>query len=374
MQKKKVIVSVINDLVTDQRVARTCSVLHELNFDILLIGRELKLSKPLDNRPYKCIRMKLHFEQGPLFYLWFNIRLFFILLFTKADVLFSNDLDTLLPNYLISKLKGIPLVYDSHEIFCEVPELTSRPIKKRIWELLESWIIPKLRFCITVNQSIANYFLEKYHSKFIYVRNIADYPKEYSIKSKHDLNIPTDKKIVILQGAGINIDRGAEELVESFNYLNDNYLLLIIGSGDVLDKLKNDVIRFNIQNKVKFIDKIPTTELRHYTANAHLGVSIDKDSNLNYHFSLPNKIFDYIHAGIPIIASKLTEIEQIISRHQIGIFIDNHHPKHIASQIETILNSSHYLDYKTNTLIASAQYNWHIEKKKLIDLMNQIFD
>lgn len=368
--KKRIIVSVINDLVTDQRVARTCSVLFELNYKVLLVGREQKASKPLEKRDYDCKRMKLLFEQGPQFYLLFNIRLFFVLLFTKADALLANDLDTLLPNYLVSKLKGIPLIYDSHEIFCEVPELQNNPSKKRIWEKLESWIVPNLNKCITVNQSIANYFTDKYKVPFIFVRNIPNYTKIQSLKSRTELNLPLGKKIIILQGAGINVQRGAEELVEAFQYLDENYLLLIIGSGDVIYQLKENVIKFQLQNKVKFIDKIPASELRHYTSNSNLGVTIDKDSNMNYHFSLPNKVFDYMHAGIPILATKLPEIENLISKYHIGTFIENHEPKHIAQQIESFLNSNQYLEFKSNTVIAAIENNWQTEKQKLINLIN----
>jgi glycosyltransferase involved in cell wall biosynthesis len=373
MQKRKVIVSVINDLVTDQRVARTCSVLFELNYDVLLIGRKQKKSKPLEKRDYDCKRLKLLFEQGPQFYLFFNVRLFFVLLFTKTDALFANDLDTLLPNYLVSKIKGIPLIYDSHEIFCEVPELQNNLSKKRIWEKLESWIVPKLKQCITVNQSIANYFTDKYKVPFIFVRNIPNYAKIQSIKSRAELDLPIEKKIVILQGAGINIQRGAEELVESFKYLNDSYLLLIIGSGDVINLLKENCVKFGLKSKIKFIDKISSSELRHYTANSNLGVTIDKDTNLNYHFSLPNKVFDYIHAGIPILATKLPEIQNIITKYNIGVFIDNHNPNHIAEKINEILNSPNYLEYKSNTVIASVENNWKSEKQKLIDLINKMF-
>ncbi|MBK6983712.1 MAG: glycosyltransferase [Bacteroidetes bacterium] len=372
MQKKRIIVSVINDLVTDQRVARTCSVLFELNYQVLLVGRQQKASKSLEKRDYDCKRMKLLFEQGPQFYVFFNIRLFFVLLFTKADALLANDLDTLLPNYLVSKLKGIPLIYDSHEIFCEVPELQNNPSKKRIWEKLESWIVPKLKYCITVNQSIANYFTNKYKVPFIFVRNIPHYPKIVGLKSRSELNLPLTKKIVILQGAGINVQRGAEELVEAFQYLDDNYLLLIIGSGDVIHQLKENTIKYQLQNKVKFIDKIPASELRHYTSNANLGVTIDKDSNMNYHFSLPNKVFDYMHAGIPILATKLPEIENLINAYHIGTFIENHDPKHIASQIHDFLSSKEYLEYKSNTVIAAVANNWKFEKQKLVDLIKTI--
>ncbi len=293
-----------------------------------------------------------------------------MLLFTKADLLVANDLDTLLPNYLVSKLKGIPLIYDSHEIFCEVPELQTNTGKKRIWEKLEGWIVPKLKRCITVNQSIADYFTDKYKVPFIFVRNIPHYPKIESLKSRSELNLPLGKKIVILQGAGINVQRGAEELVEAFQYLNDNFLLLIVGSGDVIHQLKENTAKIQLQNKVKFIDKIPASELRHYTANSNLGVTIDKDSNMNYHFSLPNKVFDYMHAGIPILATRLPEIEHLISKYHIGTFIENHEPQHIAQQISGFLNSSHYLEYKSNTLIAAIENNWKTEKQKLINLIN----
>jgi glycosyltransferase involved in cell wall biosynthesis len=372
LQKKRIIVSVINDLVTDQRVARTCSVLYELNYNVLLVGREQKNSKHLEKRDYDCKRMKLSFEQGPQFYLFFNIRLFFVLLFTKADVLLANDLDTLLPNFLVSKLKGIPLIYDSHEIFCEVPELQANLSKKRIWEKLESWIVPKLKYCITVNQSIADYFTNKYNVHFIFVRNIPNYANMVNLKSRSDLNLPLGKKIVILQGAGINVQRGAEELVEAFQYLDENYVLLIIGSGDVIHQLKENVVKLQLHDKVIFIDKIPASELRHYTSNSNLGVTIDKDSNMNYHFSLPNKVFDYMHAGIPILATKLPEIENLVNKYHIGTFIENHDSKHIADQISGFLNSELYLEYKSNTVIAAIENNWETEKQKLLTLFNEI--
>jgi glycosyltransferase involved in cell wall biosynthesis len=264
------------------------------------------------------------------------------------------------------------LIYDSHDIFCEVPELQNNPNKKHIWEKLESWIVPKLKYCITVNQSIADYFRNKYNVPFIFVRNIPNYINSQSLKSRTDLNLPIGKKIVILQGAGINVQRGAEELVEAFQYLDENYLLLIIGSGDVIHQLKENVIKFQLQTKVKFIDKIPASELRHYTSNSNLGVTIDKDTNMNYHFSLPNKVFDYIHAGIPILATKLPEIENLVNEYLIGIFIDNHDPKHIANRIQDFLNSKEYLEYKRNTVIAAANHSWIFEKKKLVTLFNTI--
>lgn len=372
MQKKKVIVSVINDLVTDQRVARTCSVLSDCNFDVLLVGRIQKSSKELIERSYQCKRMKLLFEQGVLFYLFFNIRLFFVLLFTKADVLWANDLDTLLPNYLVSKLKGTKLVYDSHEIFCEVPELVNNPSKKRIWEMLEKWIVPKLKYAITVNGSIANYFSDKYKVPFIFVRNIPNYSELSKIKTRLELGLPENQHIVILQGAGINVERGAEELLEAFKFLENNYVLLIVGGGDVIQQLKINAKDELLAGRVIFVDKISALELRQYTLNANLGVTIDKDSNMNYHFSLPNKVFDYVHAGIPILSSKLPEIEFLLNKYKIGIFIDTHKPEHIAQKIRAFIESENYSSFKNNTKLASSENNWQTEKQKLIKLINEL--
>jgi glycosyltransferase involved in cell wall biosynthesis len=372
LQKKKVIVSVINDLVTDQRVARTCSALMECDYDVLLIGRVQKKSRPLEARLYDCKRMKLLFESGILFYLFFNIRLFFVLLFTKADVLFANDLDTLLPNYLVSKFKRIPLIYDSHEIFCEVPELIAHPFKKRVWESLEKWIVPKLKQAITVNESIATYFLKKYKTPFIFIRNIPNYSSLITTKSRIELGLPDDKHIVILQGAGINVQRGAEELVASFQFLSSDYLLVIIGSGDVIQQLKADVVKLNLSEQVIFFDKMSASDLRQYTINANLGITIDKDTNMNYHFSLPNKVFDYIHAGIPLLTSKLPEILNIVTTYQIGMTIDNHHPEHIAKKISQCITSEHYTTYQQNTKKAALDYNWETEKQKLITLFKAL--
>lgn len=362
----------INDLVTDQRVHRNCTVLAECGYKVLLVGRRKKDSLPLAGRPYACKRMKLLFEQGPLFYLFFNLRLFFFLLFKKADLLFSNDLDTLLPNYLVSRIKGCGLIYDSHEIFCEVPELQANPAKRRIWEKLERTIVPKLKYCVTVNESIAAYFMQKYHVAFVPVRNIPDVTASTVLKTRQQLGLPAGKKIIILQGAGINVQRGAEEMVEAMQYLPDNYLLLIVGSGDVIGTLQQTARRPELLGKIQFVPKQTATELTQYTRHADIGLSIDKDTNLNYHYSLPNKLFDYIHAGIPVLASRLPEIEKIITAYNIGTFISNHNPRHMAQVLQEAFDSGSVALYSSNTGRALQDLRWDLEKQALIGLVNSV--
>ncbi len=369
---KTIIVSVINDLATDQRVLRTCSVLKEHGFEVILFGRELKDSPSVSHLPYNTRRVKMLFTKGPLFYFFYNLRLYFFLMGNKADALFANDLDTLWANYRAARIKNIPLIYDSHELFCEVPELQKTPMKKRIWERLEERIIPKLKHCITVNQSIADHFKLKYGTTFSVIRNIPEEPKDFTLKTKQESGIPLNKKILILQGAGINIDRGAEELVQAMQYVNDAHLF-IIGGGDVFGDLKKLTIQLNLGSKISIKDKMPKSELLQYTFNADLGISIDKDTNLNYHFSLPNKIFDYIQAGLPVLASNLPEIKNIITRYNIGCLTEGHDPKQIAEKLNYMISSDQYSIWKENTKKAAAENNWETEKKQFSSILETLF-
>lgn len=341
MQKqKRVIVSVTNDLVTDNRVRRLCSMLAEMGYDVWFVGRHLPHSPSLPKEKYRMVRMRLLFRRSVLFYAEYNIRLFLFLLFRKADVLVANDLDTLLPNYIISKLKGLELVYDSHELFTEVPELKDGSFAKRTWETLERAIIPNLRHCITVNLSIAGIFQKKYGVSFMVLRNMPYRYRPSFQKKREELGLPVHKKIIVLQGNGINVERGAEEAVLAIKYMKIPVLLLFIGNGDVLPTLKQIVKREQLDDKVKFLDRMSYADMMQYTAAADLGITFDKPKSLNYYYSLPNKIFDYIQAEIPVLASRLPELEHVINDYDIGDFIEEHSPVHIAEKMEACLTDN----------------------------------
>lgn len=372
---QRIIISVTSDLSTDQRVNRAATTLKQAGFRTLVIGRVLKTSAELPPRRYRTIRFRLWFVKGPLFYANYNIRLFWYLLWHHADVLYSNDLDTLLPNYLISRIKRIPLIYDSHEYFTGVPELENRPKTQKIWKKIESYILPKLKFAITVNQSIANLYRREYRTEFSIIRNVPEVSLPFledPTELRRQLRLPIDKKIIILQGAGINIQRGAEEAVEAMQYL-PHCVLLIVGSGDVISELKNQVLKMQITNQVIFVDKQPLSILRKYTHSADIGLSLDKDTNLNYRFSLPNKIFDYIQAEIPILASNLPEVKNIIMSYDVGRITENHDPENIANILNEMLNDSkQQIKWKQNLNKAAKELNWEKEQEHLLNIIKKV--
>ena len=369
-RKRRVIISVTNDLSTDQRVKKVCESLLKLDLEILLIGRNLPDSRSI-KRPYKYMRMNLLFNKGALFYAEYNLRLFLILLFSKVDVYHSNDLDTLLANYLASIIRRKPIVYDSHEYFTGVPEIQNKTFVKKVWTTIENHIFPKLKHIFTVNQSIASLYEKQYGKQLKIIRNIPR-KKTWTIdKSRQQLGLPENKKIIITQGAGINIDRGVEEALEAMQFLND-VCFVIIGNGDVIPKLKKRTFELNLEKSIIFKDKMPYEQMMQYTQHAELGLSLDKNTNINYRLSLPNKIFDYIHAGVPILASKIKEVEAVITKHRIGLFIENHEPKHIAQQIEKALDENLKFKYQKNIKNAALQLNWENEEKNLVEVYKKI--
>ena len=354
---KHIIISVTNDLTTDQRVEKICDTLFSNNYNLVLIGRKLKNSIPI-SRKYKTQRMRLIFNKGFLFYAEYNIRLFFKLLFIKKDILVSNDLDTLLPNYIISKIQSKIIIYDSHELFTEIPELVTRPRVKRTWENLEKRILPHLNNCYTVSNSIANYYKNKYNIAFQTIRNLPKNKKN----SSGVFPFSTEKKIILYQGA-LNIGRGLELMLETMKHL-ENHVFVIIGSGDIIDDLKKTASKLIDEKKVYFLGKLTPIEMNSLTPLADIGISLEEDLGLNYRYTLPNKLFDYLHAEIPVLVSNLPEMKKIIDEYKFGEIVTNRNPKLLAKQIKNFNREKHSVEI----INAKKILNWENEEKKLISI------
>lgn len=366
---KRAIVCVTNDLCTDQRVHKTCIALEKCGYQVTLYGRLLQHSFPL-SRKYTTLRKRHIFNRGPLFYAEYNLRLFLFLLLQRPQLIWANDLDTLSAAFLASKIANTSLMYDTHEYFTETPELVKRPLVQKCWELIEKSMFSKIPCILTVNQSIATLYQQKYRKQIHVIRNIPETIVLETSPTKTDLQLPLDKKILIIQGAGINIDRGAEEACKAMFYL-ENCVLLIIGNGDVIPELKKWVDLNHLHHKILFRDRMDFKSLRAYTQLADLGLAIDKDTNINYRYSLPNKLFDYLHAHIPVLYSGLPELKNILETFDAGYQITSHDPAHLAQVIQHVFsNPAEYDMKKKNAIRAGRELNWEDEEKKLITIIS----
>lgn len=366
---KKIIISVNNDVVNDQRVFRTAGTLSREGYEIQIVGRWLKNTGLNPDDIFKVYRFRMLFHSGPFSYAFFNIRLFFFLLFRKSDLYFSNDLDTLPANYLISRIKRTPLLYDSHEYFTEVPELIGREKTRKIWLKIERIILPQLKYSCTVNHSIAKIYEKKYSISMGVIRNLPELDNSEIIAG----SIPGSegKKIVIYQGV-LNKGRGLDHLIEAMQFV-PNALCLIVGDGPEYSRLFDLVRTFKLSKKVMLMGKMSPQELKGITIQADLGVTIEENMGLNYYYGLPNKIFDYIHAGVPVLASPFPEMKNLLNNYEVGEILNSREPSKIAQQINSILNNTaKNHKWKKNLEIARKELCWQNEEGKLIDLLSKI--
>ena len=241
---KRIAVLVSNDLNHDQRVLKTCATLEAEGWTPVLIGRQMPESKPL-NVPFEARRLQLPFQRGAGFYAALQIGLLRALFRTDINAIWANDLDTLLPAFLVARAKRLPLVYDSHEYFTEAAGLTGRPLQRGVWLMVERAIFPRLKAVITVNEGIADAYHERYpHARggrpFV-VRNMPrkrSEPTPSSTNWKERLGVPANAPLLIVQGAYLDKDRG---VVQAVNALSEqpSWHLVVVGAGEEWEWARN---------------------------------------------------------------------------------------------------------------------------------------
>ncbi len=360
--------AVINDLSSDQRIHRIASSLQASGWKVLVVGRRLPHSLPLLPRSYGTKRMKLWFQRGKWFYLEYNVRLFLLLLFRKVHLINANDLDTLLACTLISKVKQIPLIYDAHELFTEVPELIHRPRTQHIWLKIEQWLIPKVHAAYTVNESLSQIYYQRYRIPFSVVRNL---PSKRVIPNT-TIKKNTLRRRLIYQGS-LNVGRGLELMIESMAHL-EGYELWIVGRGDIESQLKNTLKHISFADRIDLIGFVPFEKLPELTVQAHLGLSLEEDMGANYRFASPNKLFDYIQAGIPVLVSDLPEMRKLVQQHRVGEVLINEErtSSKLADKIRSICeNEEKYSDYKRQCEKAAEELHWEKESLSLLSIYEQ---
>ena len=355
-EMKQISVCVSNDLVCDNRVDKTCRSLVGCGLSVRLIGREFDNSPALPSRNYECGRVRTYFKRNVLYY--------------AARQQGSNVSKSFaqIMSCLAAKLKGKPLIFDSHEHFTQVPELKANPFARKVWKMVEKYCIKKCKGVVTVCEPIREYFKEEYGVESVVVRNMP--PRQAAIESL----IPAAEKenLIVWQGA-VNMERGLEELCETMQFVDGR--LVIMGDGRIKEELENKVRQYPFANKICFVGRLPFAEMMSNTRKAKLAVSIDKPTNGNYAISLPNKIFEYMASGVPMLVSPLQEIEPIVAKYEVGEFIRSYNPPELAKQINELLSDNAKADFfAANALKAAAELCWENEEKKIYELIKHTED
>ena len=351
---------VSNDLVCDNRVHKMALTLMKADFNVLVVGRKLPKSLPLHDVPYETERLRFIFTKGALFYAEMNLRYFLFLLFRSFDIATANDLDTLLGVYCAVRLRRKHIVYDSHEYFTEVPELSNRHFVKRIWTALENCLFPRIKNCITVCESIANIYTKTYGVPVRVVRNLP-FVQEQCVENQRN------ERLILYQGS-LNVGRGLEMLISAMEYL-PQAKLLIVGDGDIKADLQELVSQRKLGDRVEFTGKIPYSEVKNYTRQAAIGVSLEEDCCANYHFALPNKLFDYIQARTPVLVSDLPEMARIIRQYGCGEVLAKRTEQNLAMQIANMLeHQEKWREYAANCDAAAQELCWEREERTVLDV------
>lgn len=359
-KKQRIICTVINDLTYDQRMIRICTSLANAGYEVLLVGRKLPKSKPFIAQAFQQKRLNCLFNKGKLFYIEYNIRLFFFLLFARFDIICSIDLDTLLAGFGASRLKRAICVYDAHEYFTETPEVVHRPKVKRVWEWVAKSCIPRLKYAYTVCESLSEIFESRYGTRFEVIRNVPFRAVETAPKTPIK-----EPKILLYQGA-LNAGRGIEQMLYAMQGIEGAELWLA-GEGDLSQFLRALKADLQLGDKVKFLGYVLPADLKNYTAQAYIGLNLLENLGLNYYYSLANKCFDYIQADVPAIHMDFPEYQKIMKQHQVGLLIPNLEVDNLRAAILTLLeNETLYQQLKRNCKAAKEVYIWEKEAAKLL--------
>ncbi|HQW85466.1 MAG TPA: glycosyltransferase [Ferruginibacter sp.] len=303
------------------------------------------------------------FKSGLGFYAEYNIRLFFFLLITKADLICCIDLDTMLPVWLVSKLKGNKKVYDAHEYFSQQKEIITRPRVHTVWKWIEKTFVPTFKIGYTVSQGIANEFKKQFNVKYEVIRNLPlqkDLPPQFYNK----------EKIILYQGA-INEARGFEFLIPAMK--NIDAVLHIYGDGNYFTQTQNLIVANNLQNKVFLKGKVLPHDLDAVTQQAYIGLNLVENNGQNQYHSLANKFFDYIINEIPQVSMNFPEYKNINDEFEVAVLINDLQPEKISAAINKLLTDDEfYLKLSKNCIQAGNVLNWQQEEKKLLNFYNAI--
>lgn len=394
----RIVCTVTNDLVQDQRMDRICRSLAGAGHEVTLVGRLLPKSKPLTDRPYATHRIACRYHVGKAFYLEYNFRLWRTLRRWDFDAVCAVDLDTLVAGWLLKK-RGVRLVYDAHEWFSETPEVIGRPVTRWVWRTVGRWLVPLTDARYTVAEVLGQKLSEEYGVAFGVVRNLPvgeslrDRAGDWNTKSHGGstkspgvavvggtegegaafVQNQTKQRLKTLLYQGmLNPGRGLQEAIRALALLPDCQLL-IVGSGPLEGALRRCEGEVGVRGRVVWAGFRPPAELPRITRNAWLGLNLLDDLSPSYYYSLANKALDYVQAGLPSVQMDFPEYRAINEKYGCYQLVNELTPESIATAVQRLLDGpARYAELRAGCARAAAQLRWEREERVLLRIWEQL--
>lgn len=358
-----------SSLAYDQRMQRMLRCLSSEGYHLKVFSRKTTnrsyLFAPIQGNikiPYEENYISTLFQQSWLFYAEYNIRLFFNLLISRQNMIYAVDSDTLLAALCLRWIKGTKFIYDAHEFFEESPELEGKKWIQKTWKVITYAGCRFASLSITVGHVLADLMKKRYNKDFIVIRNIPD----IAVSPSH---ISERKKIIWYQGV-LNIGRGLSEIIRCMPLLPE-YSLILAGTGDIEDSLKDLVKQLLLQDRVIFKGPLSPDELIEQSKSARIGINLLDGSNKNYFYSLANRTFDFINLELPAIHMNFPEYAMLIKKHQIGITISDLNKDTIINAVDTLENEQLYSDIVSACRKAKVDYSSRNELLPLLQWLKE---
>jgi glycosyltransferase involved in cell wall biosynthesis len=254
-------------------------------------------------------------------------------------------------------------VYDAHEYFPESPELIGRPATQSVWYFIEKLLVKRTDAMYTVTNSIAQIFNKKYKTDCKVIRNLP-----FKNKSK----ISNLKSQILLYQGAVNIGRGLNEMLLAMLKISDA-AFYIAGDGDEMEHIKHSIQKLKLENKVKLLGKKTPDELKKITQQATIGINLLENRGISYYYSLGNKTFDYIQAGIPQVMIGFPEYIELNKQYNIGVLVEEMTIDNIENAINQLLhNKDLYAALQQNCLNAREVLCWENEEQLLLKIYEQL--
>lgn len=368
-KKKTACITFLGNINYDTRSHNLFSTLEKEGIDVSVISFEW-LSKDFNSQTGKISVYKLDKSKSSiLFYTKFIFYLIRFLIKHKADYYYAEDVYTLPFVVLFAKFKGGKVYYDSRELYGFLAGLKKKPTIQKILQFIERISIRHVDWVLSTGPMDSEFLMKQYGIKnIVLLRNLPMYNKDFNKVDLHErFNLPHGKIVLLYQGVVLR-GRGLSQV---FNFLKktEKFVLLILGDGDHRNEFEGFAANPELEGKIVFGGKFEQGELLSFTSSADIGIALIENLSLSYYYALPNKLFEYIMAEIPVIVSNFPQMKQIIDEYKVGYAINPDSPEelsHALSEFET-----EYLQLKENCRAASQSLNWENEVQVLLQTLEQ---